>query len=77
MDVERLIEVAQQIDLACQEQENRTKYFQELAARARREKRSLSHEIVEQPNVFDMSDLIRDLRKALKAKPKKQKKEQP
>jgi len=77
MDVEKLIEVAQKIELACQEQENHTKHLQELAARAQRENRSLSHEIVEQPNVFDMSDLIRDLRKALKAKPKKQKKEQP
>jgi hypothetical protein len=73
MDLEKLIQVAQQIDQVCQQQENHVKHLQQLAARARKENRSLTHEIVEQPNVFDMSDLIRDLRKALRAKPKKAK----
>ena len=66
MNIERLIAAAQKIELACQAQENHTRHLQELAYRARKENRSLTHEIIEQPRVFEIGDLIRELRQALK-----------
>ena len=69
MNIKKLIEAAQAIDLACEVQEKHVQDLKELAARARRERRSLTHEIAEQPAVFEIGNLIRDLRKALKAKP--------
>jgi hypothetical protein len=70
MNIEKLVLAAKEIEARVHKLEARTKYFRDLAAEARRTGKP--QKVVE-PQVVDFEDPIRDLIRALHARPSKKK----
>jgi hypothetical protein len=65
-NISKLIEAARKLDSVCEERDIRLKQVCELAAEARRTGESQKHKLSELPPVYDITNEIAEIRKAIK-----------
>jgi soluble cytochrome b562 len=71
MNLTKLIEAAKEIENRYHKLEERTKFMRDLAIKAKRTGKSLTHKMPSAPEVVDFEDPIRDLIDALHEKDRK------